>query len=52
MQILSQNPKIKALLSKAFILGFLKFAGLTRTSVKYLQELAIYRVWMKVFRYG
>jgi len=32
-QTLSQNPKVKALLSKAFTFGFSKFASLTRTDV-------------------
>ncbi|MFN6142419.1 MAG: hypothetical protein ACK48A_09205, partial [Pseudanabaena sp.] len=30
----SQSPKVKALLSKAFTFGLLKFASLTRTDVK------------------
>jgi hypothetical protein len=38
-QTLSQSPKVKALLSKAFTFGLLKFARLTRTNVIYLQTL-------------
>jgi hypothetical protein len=34
-QTLSQSPKVKALLSKAFTFGLLKFASLTRTDVNY-----------------
>ncbi len=33
-QTLSQIPKVKALRSKAFTFGILKFASLTRTDVK------------------
>jgi len=33
MQTLSQRPKVKALLSKAFTFGLLKLANLTRTHV-------------------
>jgi hypothetical protein len=33
-QTLSQSPKVKALRSKAFTFGLLKFASLTRTDVK------------------
>ncbi len=32
--MLSQNPKVKALPSKAFTFGLLKFTSLTRTDVK------------------
>jgi hypothetical protein len=34
MQTFSQSPKVKALLSKAFTFGLLKFASLTRTDVE------------------
>jgi|GEM_PF-2322167 hypothetical protein len=33
MQTLSLSPKVKALLSKAFTFGLLKFASLPRTDV-------------------
>jgi hypothetical protein len=33
MQTLSQSPKVKVLLSKAFTFGLLKFVRLTRTDV-------------------
>ncbi|WP_263363407.1 hypothetical protein [Pseudanabaena sp. UWO310] len=33
IQTLAQNPKVKALRSKAFTFGLLKFANLTQTDV-------------------
>ncbi len=38
MQTLYQSPKVKALRSKAFTFGLLKFASLTRTDVFLLTD--------------